>query len=92
MDTTGDAVRPDWQPAVGEWVTYRAHHGAQPEDGQITELLPNGLARVRYRGEHTAKATRLSDLRPGMPSLPTYPPASEPNWWRDAGQSAGRTD
>lgn len=56
-----------WRPVVGEWVTYRPHPGAPAEDGEVKELREGG-AMVLYRGDTTAKLTRIEDLSPGSPS------------------------
>jgi len=54
--------------SVGQWVVYRPHHpGAQPEDGEVTEIRRD-LVMVRYRGDRTAKATYPGDLEPGAPA------------------------
>lgn len=52
------------QATVGRGVVYRPHPGARAEDGQIvaTHALDAGMVHVLYRGDSTAKATRLADL------------------------------
>jgi len=52
------------QATVGRGVVYRAHPEARPEDGRITSVhaLDTGIVHVLYRGDSTAKATRLTDL------------------------------
>lgn len=54
-----------WTPEVGDWVIYRPHPDAPAEDGQVTAVLDGGMVRVLYRGDWTAKATRVADLTPG---------------------------
>lgn len=53
-------------PFVGDWVVYRPHPGAPAEDGEVVEIRDNGIVMVRYRGDITAKATRIEDLNYGM--------------------------
>jgi hypothetical protein len=54
------------QATIGRGVVYRAHPEARAEDGQIVSLhaLDAGMVHVLYRGDSTAKATRLVDLEP----------------------------
>lgn len=58
-------VRPD------QWVTYRAHPAAAPEDGDVVRVGGNGLVFVLFRGDRTAKACRPEDLSPGQPHVHT---------------------
>lgn len=59
------------QARVGRGVVYRARPEARPEDGQITSVhaLDRGIVHVLYRGDGTAKATRLVDLTVTAPDI-----------------------
>lgn len=47
---------------VGRAVVYRAHPGAEPEDGVIHRVTASGIVFVRYFGDLAPKATRPEDL------------------------------
>lgn len=65
MSDQATSDRTAWRPAVGDWVTYRPHPGAAGEDGEVTDMIGDDMAFVRYHGDRTAKATYLHDLSPG---------------------------
>jgi len=49
---------------VDDWVIY--DNGFDPaEDGTVTAVISESMVRVLYRGDTTAKATSVFDLRPG---------------------------
>lgn len=52
------------QATVGRGVVYRGYPDSDPEDGQIVSVhaLDAGMVHVLYRGDTSAKATRLADL------------------------------
>lgn len=54
------------QATVGRAVVYRGYPDSDPEDGQIVSVhaLDAGMVHVLYRGDTTAKATRIVDLAP----------------------------
>lgn len=59
------------QARVGRGVVYRGYPDSDPEDGQITSVhaINRGMVHVLYRGDTTAKATRLVDLTPTAPDV-----------------------
>ena len=52
---------------VGQWVIYRPHPSAAPEDGTVVSLdaLERGIVLVKYATGLDAKSTYLVDLVPG---------------------------